>query len=239
MQQHKVNANERIWYSPQCLADPLEHIFSLTYWRSQQRVVGSAQGRGTTWFVQTASMTAALRHYWRGGLLGKVLQDQYMFTRWQDTRSYQEFKLLAYLHDNGVQVPRPIAARAIKSGCCYRADLLSEKIADAQDLVTVLSGRRLSHEEYHKIGHEIAKMHHLQVNHSDLNIHNILLDQQGQVWLIDFDKCHQQTQPGVWQQKNLARLQRSFRKEQAKRQIHWNEEDFEALLQGYQRHLSG
>lgn len=33
-----------------------------------------------------------------------------------------------------------------------------------------------------------CKMHIASVNHTDLNIHNILIDDQGKVWAIDFDK---------------------------------------------------
>lgn len=233
MQEHSISANEKIWYAPQWLGDPVEQIFSLAYWSAQHRVTGSAQGRGTTWFVQTVSLPAALRHYRRGGLLGKLVNDHYCFLGWHNTRSYQEFKLLEFLRAAGVNVPRPIAARVIKRGLWYQADLLSEKIENAQDLVTVLTKRALTAAEYQRIGVEIGKMHQAGVNHTDLNIHNILLDKQGQVWLIDFDKCHQEKQAGRWQKKNIERLQRSFKKEQKKRHIHWQAPEFELLLASY------
>ena len=87
--------------------------------------------------------------------------------------------------------------------------------------------------EYKKIGAEIKKMHNVYVNHTDLNIHNILLDKDGKVWLIDFDKCAVKKGEGL-KKKNLNRLLRSFRKEQGKAQIHWQETEFDALLAGYQ-----
>lgn len=233
MQEHRIHRNERIWYSPQWLADPVEQIFSLAYWSAQHRVTGSAQGRGTTWFVQSAALPAALRHYRRGGLFGKLIKDHYFFTGWLSSRSVQEFKLLQFLHQAGVNVPRPIAARVIRKGLLYQADLFSEKIENAQDLLALLTKRALSTEEYQRIGHEIGKMHQAGVNHTDLNIHNILLDKQGRVWLIDFDKCSQEKDIGHWQQKNIARLLRSFQKEKNKRNIQWQENDFSSLLVGY------
>lgn len=180
-----------------------------------------------------AKLPAALRHYHRGGLFGKLVKDQYLFTGWQNTRSYQEFKLLANLHQQGVNVPRPIAARVFKQGLFYRADLLSEKIENAKDLVDILKKRPLTEQEYRAIGAEIAKMHRVLVNHTDLNIHNILLDKQGKVWLIDFDKCQQKPALGAWTEKNLQRLKRSFNKERLRCNIHWQESDFEQLLAGY------
>jgi 3-deoxy-D-manno-octulosonic acid kinase len=47
--------------------------------------------------------------------------------------------------------------------------------------------------------------------HADLNAHNILLDQEGKAWLLDFDRGRFRA-PGAWQARNLARLERSLRK---------------------------
>ncbi len=168
--------------------------------------MGSApDGRGTTWFVQLDTMQAALRHYRRGGLFGKLVEDHYWFTGWEQTRSLQEFNLLRVLIESGVNVPRPIAARAVKTGLTYQADLLSERIPNAKDLVSILQENPLPEAMYQKVGQEIAKMHNVNVNHTDLNIHNILIDEQEKVWIIDFDKCSQQPD-GDWKQGNLERL---------------------------------
>ncbi len=175
---------------------------------------------------------AALRHYRRGGLFGKVVSDQYWFQGWHKTRSYAEFHLLAHLRQQGVNVPRPIAARAVKRGLVYQADLLSEKITNARDLVAILQDTPLDERHYFLIGQQIAKLHRAQVNHTDLNIHNILIDDQDKVWIIDFDKCYQQ--PGEhWKEANLQRLLRSFHKEQQRCGIHWQTQQWQSLLAGY------
>ncbi|BCN22988.1 3-deoxy-D-manno-octulosonic acid kinase [Vibrio alfacsensis] len=235
--------NSVIWFDDELISDPTLAIFDANYWQSQNRVVGSAKGRGTTWFVQLESMQvesmqidgmqAALRHYRRGGLFGKLVNDHYWFAGWEQTRSAQEFRLLQRLIDAGVNVPRPIAARAVKSGLTYQADLLSERIPNARDLVSILQEKPLPSAMYQKIGQEIAKMHQANVNHTDLNIHNILIDAQGKVWIIDFDKCRQETS-GDWKKHNLDRLERSFLKELQKRKIHWCEKDFVSLKGAYE-----
>jgi 3-deoxy-D-manno-octulosonic acid kinase len=76
-------------------------------------------------------------------------------------------------------------------------------------------------------------MHDAGVNHTDLNIHNILLDDKGMVWIIDFDKCFNQSGDG-FKQSNLQRLLRSFQKETLKNGIHWQRENFTALMSGYE-----
>ncbi|EKM02107.1 3-deoxy-D-manno-octulosonic acid kinase [Vibrio cholerae HC-55B2] len=175
----------------------------------------------------------ALRHYRRGGLFGKLVADSYGFTGWEKTRSYQEFMLLNHLRDAGVNVPCPIAARVQKHGLLYKADLLSEKVPNARDLVSILQESPISDELYRKIGREIRKMHDAQVNHTDLNIHNILIDDQEKVWIIDFDKCYVQSGHS-WKQGNLNRLKRSFDKEVVKRAVKWSELDWQPVVQGYQ-----
>lgn len=221
--------NAVYWFDEKLLKESVQSVFDPEYWQAEQRVLGSAQGRGTTWFVQTETVAAALRHYRRGGLFGKLVKDQYWFSGWELTRSYQEYQLLNILIEAGVNVPRPIAARAVKTGPFYRADLLSEKVANARDLVAILKEEPLSSEMYQKIGCEIRKMHDVQVNHTDLNIHNILIDEEERVWIIDFDKCRQQAGEH-WKQANLDRLKRSFDKEKVRAGIHADDKEVAILL---------
>ncbi|HGY9609745.1 3-deoxy-D-manno-octulosonic acid kinase [Vibrio harveyi] len=232
MTQSYQQGNNMVWFDDEIITDPSQALFDAQYWQEQDKVVGSASGRGTTWFVQLDTMQAALRHYRRGGLFGKLIEDHYWFTGWEQTRSLQEFNLLRVLIESGVNVPRPIAARAVKTGLTYQADLLSERIPNAKDLVSILQENPLPEAMYQKVGQEIAKMHNVNVNHTDLNIHNILIDEQEKVWIIDFDKCSQQPD-GDWKQGNLERLKRSFLKELNKRQIHWQESDFAVLEKAY------
>ncbi|CAH1543696.1 3-deoxy-D-manno-octulosonic acid kinase [Vibrio jasicida] len=229
---HYQENNTHVWYDESLVTEPIESLFDINYWRSCNAIVGSASGRGTTWFIKLQSTIVALRHYHRGGLFGKIVRDQYLFLGLERTRSYAELALLQKLRGAGVNVPRPIAAKVEQTSLFYRADLLSEKISEASDLVDKLQVERLSSDDYQKIGLEIRKMHDVGVNHTDLNIHNILLDSEGKVWIIDFDKCKQQS-GSQWKERNLDRLLRSFRKELGKREIHWSEGDFESLMLGY------
>ncbi|WMN87481.1 3-deoxy-D-manno-octulosonic acid kinase [Vibrio parahaemolyticus] len=236
IQQYQDN-NQVIWFDDEFVTNPSQPIFDPEYWQSVNKIVGTATGRGTTWFVQLDTMQAALRHYRRGGLFGKLVKDQYWFSGWDKTRSAEEFQLLLTLIKAGVNVPRPIAARAVKVGLTYQADLLSERIPNARDLVSILQERSLSKAMYKKIGQEIAKMHNAGVNHTDLNIHNILIDDKDKVWIIDFDKCRKQ-EHGKWEKQNMERLLRSFKKEKVKCNIKWQQKGFEELLNGYEQSIT-
>lgn len=231
----KIQTNTHIiYFNAALLVEPATHVFDIDYWHNNDLIIGSAQGRGTTWFVQLNKLAGALRHYRRGGLFGKLVKDHYFFYGWAKTRSIAEFHLLTTLHEAKVNVPRPIAARAIKKRLTYQADILCEKIPNARDLVSILTSVNLSRNTYQKIGEQIRKMHHCQVNHSDLNIHNVLIDDKNKVWIIDFDKCKKQ-QGEHWKEANLKRLKRSFNKELKKRNINWKEQDWQSLIEGYEK----
>ena len=59
--------NQTIWYDETLLKEDPQQVFDAEFWQNAGKVIGSAQGRGTTWFVQTETIEAALRHYRRGG----------------------------------------------------------------------------------------------------------------------------------------------------------------------------
>ncbi len=67
------------------------------YWQKKNAIVGSAQGRGTTWFVQIQQQQWVLRHYYRGGMIGKIVDDKYFYTNQLATRAAREFELLKIL----------------------------------------------------------------------------------------------------------------------------------------------
>lgn len=215
------------------------HFFEAAYWQRQNRILGSAQGRGTTWFLRTDDLfgvNSALRHYYRGGLWGKINRDRYPFTSLQNTRSFAEFHLLNQLHQAGLPVPKPIGARVEKLAFnSYRADILTEKIENAQDLTALLQQTTLSEDGWRQIGQLIRRLHDLQICHTDLNAHNILVqqtDEQQKYWLLDFDKCGQKS-GSFWKQENLNRLQRSFLKEVGRMNIRFNPQDWQNLSEGY------
>ena len=94
-----------------------------------------------------------------------------------------------------------------------------KKISSAKDLHHILLANSLTADVWKKIGQTIAKFHHHQIYLHDLNIHNIMLDIENEVWLIDFDKC-QIRQGSNWKNSNIARLKRSFERKRL-HNIYW------------------
>ena len=167
-------------------------------------------------------------------MVGKLVRDRFWFEGVESSRAMAEYRLLAQLSEQGLPVPRPFAARMVKQGPFYRADILIERIRGAKDLVALLKQGPLADEVWHKVGQTVRRLHEAGVYHADLNSHNLLLDKEGKVWVIDFDKGAIRS-PGSWQQANLERLQRSFSKEsQLHTSFHFVPENWQELMKGYQ-----
>ena len=209
--------------------------FTETFWRQQNRIIGSSSGRNITWFVEHQDQRWALRHYWRGGLIAKLIKDAYPFSSYRNTRAFAELQLLEQLYEEGFAVPKPVAAQVVRSGLVYRADILTTLLPNAQDLVGLLAERALSHEAWQTLGQLIAKFHQRGVYHADLNAKNILLS-EGQFYLIDFDRGELRDAAPDWQRNNIERLLRSFRKEKTKQPtLAFDDACWQLLIAGYQQ----
>lgn len=223
-----------IRYDPVIFPGVAESLFDPAYWQSRNAIVGESHGRNKVWFVRHGERELVLRHYYRGGLVGRLIRDSYLRTRLDSCRSMAEFSLLQSLCNQSFPVPRPCAAHVVWHGLFYRADILLERIAGSQDVATLLIEQRaLSDQEWFVIGQTIRRLHDHGVYHSDLNCHNLLLGSDGRAWVIDFDRCMVRSDEG-WQTDNLSRLLRSLQKEQ---RLHpgfrWEPSSWQVLLRGY------
>jgi 3-deoxy-D-manno-octulosonic acid kinase len=168
-------------------------------------------GRGSAWIVARPGAGWVLRHYRRGGLPGRFIRDLYLWTGLDATRPWREWRLLDSLYKEGLPVPRPVAARVTRAGPCYRGDLLTLRITGAHSLAELLSSQARDI-PWRAVGGCLRRFHAAGVWHADLNAHNLLVDGEGRVHLIDFDRGARRVPARGWQQANLARLARSLEK---------------------------
>ena len=227
------------WYQADVFAHGDELSFNPAVWQQQQAVIGQSQGRNIAWFIKHRHSRFVLRHYYRGGLIGKILSDKFSLEPLLQSRAMAEYALLRHMRRSNLPVPRPLAAQYCKHRFSYQSDLIIELIDDSQDLATLLSaGQTLTALQWQQLGQLIARFHQQGIYHSDLNCHNILLDKHHKFWLIDFDKCAVKA-PGAWQQANLQRLLRSLHKERKQQaRFAWQPEQWPAVLQGYQQQFA-
>jgi 3-deoxy-D-manno-octulosonic acid kinase len=200
-----------ILYDRQIAGQPQADWFRSDLWPPLV-VPGVRTGRRPPCVVSMGASPWILRHYRRGGLVGRFIEDSYAWTGPNRTRAFREWRLLADLRRRGLPVPRPVAARIIREGLLYRADLLTVQIPGAVPMSALVGRDQLDSQTLRAIGRCIAQFHRAGVWHADLNAHNIQLDDQGRVYLLDFDKGRLTTPRSRWQRANLRRLHRSLHK---------------------------
>ncbi|MDT8382828.1 MAG: 3-deoxy-D-manno-octulosonic acid kinase [Gammaproteobacteria bacterium] len=195
---------------------------------------GTAQGRGTTHFVEIAGLDCVLRHYRRGGLMAGLLGDRYWRATLPESRAWREWHLLADLSAQGLPVPVPVATRVVTRGPFYRADIIMQRVPDSRSLNQVLQDGPLSAAQWQAIGRCVRRFHRAGVYHADLNAHNILLGGAVAVWLIDFDRGEIRPPSRDWQMANLERLRRSLDKLSGlQAAFHFGEADWQQLMAGW------
>jgi len=208
-------------------------------WAAQSAIIGFAEGRGTTFFVQYEGHDYVLRHFRRGGQITRLSADRYVWTGLSRTRAWREWRLLAELWQRGLPVPRPVAAQVVRRGLVYTADIMTQRLAGTLTLSEQLTRQPLEQGIWARLGRLIRRFHREGVFHADLNANNVLLDSQGGLFLIDFDRGRFRRPARKWQQANLARLRRSLDKLQAGApEVHFRETDWQALIAAYEADAS-
>lgn len=223
--------------SPQWAEAAADAIFDPQQWQRRAVAVPAERGRGATWFVGDGVRSWVLRHYRRGGFVARFLADRYLWTGEDRVRAFAEWRLLDRLWRRGVPVPRPIAARYRRGGLFYRCDLITMRIADARPLSERLTDGVVPLALWRALGAAVARLHREGVDHADLNAHNVLVDDQGRISFIDFDRGRVRADGG-WAGRNLRRLRRSLRKIGADRRSREFDAGWRALLGAYSTEIA-
>ncbi len=197
--------------------DPLPefhaNLFEPAWLQSAGAITGLAEaGRGSTYFLKIAGQELVLRQYRRGGWVRHLSTCHYVWLGLERTRALHEFQLLTDLYTRGLPVPQPYACEVIRRGLVYSASLMTCRIP-GDSLAERILGNTIISDEWHAVGECVALFHAHGVWHADLNAHNVLLDVEQGVSLLDFDKAQiKSVRKKPWMQQNIMRLQRSVQK---------------------------
>ena len=185
--------------------------FDANEWRRAGAVAIETSGRGAVLIVAHGEETWVLRHYRRGGLVARFIDDHYVWLGEQRARAFREWRLLRELRAAGLPVPNPVAAHVYRTGLIYTADIITAYLPDTRKLSWFIEQGRVPAECWRRIGGMIRAVHDHGVDHPDLTAHNVLLDEAGQSFLVDFDNAERKP-PGDWQRLGMQRFNRSLRK---------------------------
>jgi 3-deoxy-D-manno-octulosonic acid kinase len=198
-------------YDASRMDQPDDGVFEAGHWAARGALESVAGGRGSVAFVRDGDRRWVIRHYRRGGFVASLLGDRYLYRGAARTRSYAEWRLLRQLREWQLPVPAPVAARYRRSGLFYRADLITEELPTRLTLAQALARGPLERGTWIEVGRCIAALHRRGVEHADLNAHNLLLGDDGRVYVLDFDRGRIRER-GAWERRVLDRLGRSLRK---------------------------
>ncbi len=191
-------------------------------------------GRGGSIKFDLNGQPVILKQYIRGGLIYNISTDSYIWLGKKRSRPWREWRLLCEASDAGLPVTKPLGACVWKRGLVYRAAIITAFIEGTQTLAHYLEHSRLDQIIWNHLGMIIKKMQQMGFRHPDLNANNLLIDQDFKVYIIDFDKGQRMKRLDNWQWSALYRLQRSLMKIDKQKSLHFHEDDWQALMDGYQ-----
>jgi 3-deoxy-D-manno-octulosonic acid kinase len=185
--------------------------FDAAHWHAHGGVALETSGRGAVLVVKHGGETWVVRHYHRGGMVARFIDDHYLWTGVDRSRAFREWRLLRSLRAAGLPVPNPVAAHVYRTGPIYTADIITTYLPDTRKLSAYIADGSVPEGVWRRVGRMVRSVHAHGVDHPDLTAHNILLDPRGGLFLVDFDNANVKPD-GPWQRAGVERLQRSLRK---------------------------
>ncbi len=211
-----------------------QYHFDATYWQDKPGYRVVKGGRGGSVRIDINGQAAILRQYRRGGLINKISANQYIWLGKHRSRPWREWCLLRDAKEAGLPVAKPLGACIWKTALVYRAAIITAYLENTETLADFLMHSILDQTLWYQLGLLIKKMQTLGFRHTDLNANNLLIDQDSKFFIIDFDKGRRMKRLDNWQWSALYRLQRSLNKIDKRKSLRYREDDWQALMDGYQ-----
>jgi len=198
----------------------VEAAGTLHEWARTRPGAVALKGRGASYRVDADGDEWVVRHYWRGGAFGPLLEDRY--PAGPRPRPFRELMVSHAARERGVPTPRVVAAVVYPGRTFYRGDLATAYVPDSADLadVTFGNGGSIGADRvagWRAAGVLVRVMAERGLRHPDLNLRNILLygsPGEPRACVLDLDRARLDDGPlrPVDRDAMVARLHRSRRK---------------------------
>ncbi len=201
----------------------------------RQPVQVAAGGRGCAYRVELAGGRVVwVRKYLRGGFMRYLVRDLYLL---RPPRPLRELVVTEAARAAGCRVPTVHAVCIEEAGPCYRGWIVTSAIEPAEAFIErYLRASEERRELMSAAGAAIAGLHRAGVYHVDLTGHNLLIDDAGEVHVIDFDRAvHRELPSPKLAESGLRRFMRSMAKLCASRQDELHADARQWLDAGYRR----
>ncbi|HON55982.1 MAG TPA: lipopolysaccharide kinase InaA family protein [bacterium] len=194
-------------------------------------------GRAQINEIQINNNLCIVRKYQRGGLLAKLLKDNYF----KSDRFLNEFLILQYLIKRQFPTAAPAFLYVKKKFFFFNAWLGTVKIKEQINFIEYLekiNDRNEAQEKINKIFELIRQLMELNVYHTDLQIKNILIcDDFPKIYIIDFDKARFIKNKLFYSYAMFFRFLRSIKKHRNKIEV-LKQIDFDELQKKFEKIIS-
>ena len=149
-----------------------------------------------------------VKQYMRGGLFQYFIRRHYL--KLGTIRSEAEFQLLSKAHAAGISVPEPVGY-IWRGEFLYQAWLVTKEIPGSMTVAEIsLKDEDRLPDVMEEVIRQVGLLIKNGICHVDLHPGNVLVDPQGRVYIIDFDKAYQfKGSPNVLRDRYLCRWRRA------------------------------
>ncbi len=207
--------------------------FDRVAWEAEGARRHTSTGRAPVLIRDMQGESWVLRHYSRGGLVARFVEDHYVWHGLEATRAWRELDMLAQMQKWNLPAPAPVAALVSRTGLVYRADIITVFIPETKALSALLREDRVPESLWLRIGAMLGAFHMRGVDHPDITAHNILIDADQRTYLVDFDNALLR-RPGSWHKRGFTRFQRSLRKVAMETGGDFRPDEWQAVVTGYE-----
>lgn len=128
-----------------------------------------------------------IKPYFRGGLLRHINKRTYLGIG--KARSRAEFEMLKCVRQLGINAPEPVAY-AVEGRLLYRAWLVTKQIPNAVTLAELcFAGPARAQKVLPEVARQVQILIRHGIHHVDLHPGNVLVDDKGLCYCIDFDRA--------------------------------------------------
>jgi 3-deoxy-D-manno-octulosonic acid kinase len=169
------------------IADPQLNQLIRLFNSPTNRVNSTLGGRTTTTVARLEGIgSVVIKYYRRGGAIRWLIKKHYL--KCGKTRCQMEFELLQQVRSLGINAPDPVAF-AYQGGLFYQCWLVTREIKDHQTLVQISrSNEKQARMVLKAVVEQVSRLIKNKILHVDLHPGNVIVDNQNQVYLLDFDK---------------------------------------------------
>jgi 3-deoxy-D-manno-octulosonic acid kinase len=130
--------------------------------------------------------SVVIKYYRRGGAIRYLIKKRYL--KCGKTRCQIEYELLQKVRSLGINAPEPVAF-AYRGRLFYQCWLVTREIQDHQTLVQISrSNEEQARMAMKAVVKQVSMLIKNKILHADLHPGNVIVDNQNQVYLLDFDK---------------------------------------------------